>query len=255
MKKNIIMAMIAVIVSMSMSASNMFFMSWNDTIRIHPNRLDGYSQQVISMMTEAYCDAWTVSMRYPKGMSVKLVSGIAPESGMCVPYYNAAGEARVYEPQLQVSAAYADVSASTSSIYGFYDYAGNGTYVPYGTVKWEPGSHEMFTLNFYVAPDFRSGELTMDAVFSSSADSRGAVLANVRAFKTTYIYVGYMRGDVNGDGRINITDATILIQALQEAGETIDYLDEFSLAASDLNRDGEVNVTDVTILINILNND
>ena len=55
---------------------------------------------------------------------------------------------------------------------------------------------------------------------------------------------GSMRGDVNGDGKVNITDVTALI----------DYLLSGAVppAAADCNRDGNVNITDVTTLIDYL---
>ena len=252
MKKLQILAAMMLLVSINISAANQFSMSPNDTVRIHPNRLDGYSQQVISMTTDGYCDTWTIGMTYPQGMMVKLVSGITPMTGMCVDYMNAQGEWMTYEPQLQVSAAYANISATTSALFGYFDY-GAGVLIPYGSVKWEPGTRQMFSLNLYIEPTFREGYLIMDAVFNSSADSRGSILSNVRAYKRTYVYVGYERGDVNGDGRINITDVTVLMNALNEQTTTGTSLDEFQQRAADMNGDGIVNITDVTMLINYIN--
>lgn len=250
MKKFLFIAAIAALASINSFATNQFSMAENDTVRIHPNRLDGYSQQVVSMTTDAFCDTWNISMSYPDGMTVKLVSGITPLSGMLIDYTTATGEWQTYEAILNVSAAYASITSSTSGTYGFYDY-GTGTYIPYGTVKWEPGVRQMFSLNLYIAPEFREGYLVMDATFNSSMDSRGPILSNVRSYKRTYVYVGYMRGDVNGDGHINITDVTVLINALQtQTADGID-LDEFMYAAADVNGDGIVNITDVTMLINI----
>ena len=51
------------------------------------------------------------------------------------------------------------------------------------------------------------------------------------------------RGDVNGDGEVNITDATTLISNLL-GGDNL--IDEYN---ADVNRDGEINITDATILI------
>lgn len=253
MKKLQILAAFAAIVLTS-SAANQFSMSPNDTVRIHPNRLDGYSQQVVTMTTDGYCDTWNISMSYPDGMMVKLVSGITPLTGMCVDYMAASGEWMTYEPQLQVSAAYANISATTSALFGYFDY-GAGVLIPYGSVKWEPGVRQMFSLNLYIEPTFREGYLIMDAVFNSSADSRGPILSNVRNYKRTYVFIGYERGDVNGDGRINITDVTVLNNALAEQTINGTSLDEFQYAAADMNGDGIVNITDVTMLINKINND
>ena len=60
--------------------------------------------------------------------------------------------------------------------------------------------------------------------------------------------VGGLRGDVNHDGQVNITDVTLLISmALNETGA--------DNPAADVNGDGIINITDVTTLISlVLNN-
>lgn len=60
-----------------------------------------------------------------------------------------------------------------------------------------------------------------------------------------YLLTGTLRGDVNADGDINVSDVTYLINCLLETIPT-DFL------ACDVNSDGEVNVSDLTTLINIL---
>ena len=55
---------------------------------------------------------------------------------------------------------------------------------------------------------------------------------------------GYVRGDVNGDGNVNVTDVTTLIHQLL-TGAT-------SPASADCNQDGRINITDVTGLIDYI---
>ena len=55
---------------------------------------------------------------------------------------------------------------------------------------------------------------------------------------------GGLRGDVNGDGKVNISDVTALINLLL-AGNT-------PPSTADCNQDGKVNISDVTALINYL---
>ncbi len=55
---------------------------------------------------------------------------------------------------------------------------------------------------------------------------------------------GSLRGDVSGDGIVNIADVTALIDQLLGDGMEVDP------EASDVNRDGTINITDVTMLIN-----
>ena len=54
-------------------------------------------------------------------------------------------------------------------------------------------------------------------------------------------------GDVNGDGVVNVTDVTLLINRILNSAD-----DDCYLVAADVNSDGVVNVTDVTMLISML---
>ena len=53
-----------------------------------------------------------------------------------------------------------------------------------------------------------------------------------------------LRGDVNGDGTVNITDVTILINAVMSEDFTNIYLSN-----ADVDDSGNHNITDVTLLI------
>ena len=67
-------------------------------------------------------------------------------------------------------------------------------------------------------------------------------------FETVYSAVPaapVAKGDLNADGRVNMTDVTTLINII--LGNTAP-----AAAAADLNADGRVNVTDVTALIAII---
>ena len=57
----------------------------------------------------------------------------------------------------------------------------------------------------------------------------------------------YIRGDVNGDKSVNISDVTVLINYLLSHNE-----EGVNLPALDCNLDTNVNITDVTVLINYL---
>lgn len=52
-------------------------------------------------------------------------------------------------------------------------------------------------------------------------------------------------GDVNGDGRINVSDVTTLVNMIL----SVISMDE---SVADINGDGNVNVSDITTLINII---
>jgi hypothetical protein len=56
----------------------------------------------------------------------------------------------------------------------------------------------------------------------------------------------YLLGDVNGDGNVNISDVTTLINYL------LSGTGDVNVKAADVNEDGSVNISDVTTLINLL---
>ena len=68
----------------------------------------------------------------------------------------------------------------------------------------------------------------------------------VRSIKTSvYEVLGGINGDVNGDGNVNVSDVTALVNMILG----VIPKDE---ARADVNGDGNVNVSDVTALVNII---
>lgn len=64
-----------------------------------------------------------------------------------------------------------------------------------------------------------------------------------------YFLVSFILGDVNGDGFVNVTDVTLLVNhILGNDNDTDNFIDE----NADINVDGDINVTDVTELVNII---
>ena len=66
--------------------------------------------------------------------------------------------------------------------------------------------------------------------------------------KITHIvpFLGAGPGDINGDGKLSITDVASLIDQLLADGDLPDYCD--------VNGDGKVSINDVTFLIDMLLN-
>lgn len=246
--KKMISAALMLLATVSMNSTNTITMG--DSVRINPNKLDGYSQQTVTMYNDGYCDSWNMAVTYPQGLTVKLVAGVAPLDGMTVPYVDRYGNNQVYQCPLNVSAAYATIS-SEITVNGYWDYRGIGEYDPYGTVKWSAGAHNMFEYNFYVDPSFRRGYVIFDGRITSGSDQRGPILQDVRFYSKTWVWVGYKLGDVSGDERINITDVMLLINYISEG--CCDW-NEFQVAAADFNGDGEINISDAVALINYIKN-
>lgn len=73
-------------------------------------------------------------------------------------------------------------------------------------------------------------------------DSSGRALRSLEVFKM--ISQSALIGDVNGDGKINITDATAIRKNVSRLCE----LDSRAHRAADINRDGELSVSDATAL-------
>ena len=62
---------------------------------------------------------------------------------------------------------------------------------------------------------------------------------------TGFYQVGFIKGDVNGDGKVNVSDVTALVNMILGVIAT-------DQTRADVNGDGKINVSDVTALINII---
>lgn len=247
MKKMVLAAMCCI----AMSVNSASYFTAGDTLRVNPNKLDGYQPIEFYCQLDGYIDCYNLTMTYPDFVTPKLVSGIVPLEGQTIAYYDRYGHVQHEECPLQVSAAYGTIASHTTADGYWLQPQEEGEemsvcYEFYGSVKWEPGCHRMFMMNFYIEPKFRKGYIRIDGRLSSGFDRRGPVLSDYSFTKKTYLWVGYERGDVSGNGKCDIGDVTLLIDLT--LGNEVD-LDEFQLAAADVNADGKVDINDVTVLI------
>lgn len=101
------------------------------------------------------------------------------------------------------------------------------------------------TVQLNVAEDCKAGSLpiTLSNIIISSPDE---TLVHVPGAKTSTIKVEstQQRGDVNGDGVVNTTDAVLVINYYLGKSHTIDF------NAADMNNDGSINTTDAVLIIN-----
>ena len=84
--------------------------------------------------------------------------------------------------------------------------------------------------------------------YRAEAGSAFLRLSNTQAGNTTKVYIdrwAKATGDINGDGEVNVSDVTALINKILGSST-------YSDAVCDINGDGEINVSDVTALINLI---
>ena len=84
--------------------------------------------------------------------------------------------------------------------------------------------------------------------YRTEAGSAFLWLTSTQAGNTTKVYIDRWykaTGDINGDGEVNVSDVTALINKILGSST-------YSDAVCDINGDGEINVSDVTALINLI---
>ena len=95
------------------------------------------------------------------------------------------------------------------------------------------GYHQASEVDYYVYGADESGHRYQQPVFGEQDPHHFTVSMSV------------VRGDVNGDGNVSITDVTALIDLLLGS-------ESISNQAADCNQDGDISITDVTALIDFL---
>ena len=63
----------------------------------------------------------------------------------------------------------------------------------------------------------------------------------------SYFQINTNLGDVNGDGKVNISDVVCMVNHILGSDNT-----NFVIENADMNRDGDINISDVTVLVNII---
>lgn len=107
-------------------------------------------------------------------------------------------------------------------------------------------------------PSYESGTavvITSDMTIKAIAVKLDAVASAVTSAEyTVKVYVdtsaepAHTLGNVNNDGKIDITDATLI----QRYAAELEELDDTQLLAADANGDGKVNIADATMIQNYI---
>ncbi len=96
----------------------------------------------------------------------------------------------------------------------------------------------------YMVRDLDAGGTFYYKVKALYTDGTESEWSNVEKVTLLQGVPQFIRGDVNGDSDVNITDVTVLINSLLSNAEYAEV--------ADCNQDGSITITDVTVLINYL---
>lgn len=249
MKKKLLFLFVA-LTSLLASADNYFTVGVNDSLRINPNYLGCTVTVPIRTHLDGRIDYWYTQLLYHKPYGLEITAS-SRGPGMDVHYLDYLGRDTVFEANLNYLRTDTTINVffSQITVMGFWDWNNDGIYEPYGTAKWEAGEYDcMFNVCFDIEPFFRLDTLTFDYELHSSGDLRGGDIPSYKSIKRAIVYVGLMRGDVDGNEVVGMGDLSALANYLL----TNEGLSEFQLSAADLNDDGVVNMYDMSILINLL---
>ena len=225
------------------TGSNYLTMGQGDTVMVPRSALGEMIFVPVAAHFEDRVERWTATVAYPQGITATVYRD-GPD--LAIPYTGSQGEDCIYHAQVATNSTLTGFSCYITAT-GYFDYFGNGSYIEYGSVKWEPGDYgHMFDIGLAVSSDFTSGTLTIQGLMASEFDRRGSSGMSTMFYRSITVMAEELKGDVNGDGAVNITDVTQLVGYLLYAGDAIDAA---QIPAADLNGDGAVNITDVTQLV------
>ena len=110
-----------------------------------------------------------------------------------------------------------------------------------------------------VRSNVASGENVSFRIFNKQAGKEVEISAEPFVFQSnailglpsspitiTLVKDAYQQGDVNGDGRVNVTDIRLIINKIFNRSLPANFIE----SACDMNGDGRINVTDIRLIIN-----
>ncbi len=224
-------------------AENYFTLGENDTLRVPSSCLGKQFTAAVHAHFDGYLDNWLVTVGF--GDSGVSVAGAEAGADMAVPYTKVDGSTDVYYAPLSMNSDKTSFS-STITVFGYWE--NGGYYDRYGTVKWSDGYHaDMMRLTLSIPADFDGCTMTLNGTLSSTGDWRGVGTVSYGTFqREVCVVLTMVRGDVDGDGSVTISDVTALI------GHLLSGTIPTAEAGADVDGDGSVTISDVTALINLL---
>lgn len=248
--KKILTLLLALMAILPASADRYLTFGVNDTLRIKPSSLGGMQNVMVRAHFDGRLDKWDMTIQEPQGMI--LLNAFMREDMLNIPYINYLGEPDTCSAQLFCYKDYHNLkdSLSASIIVLGYEPNGHGGYDCYGTVKWEPGDYSRMCELYFSFDDFPdTASIYINETLSSTFDQRGFTIPFTQIInKRIFVYVGYLRGDVNGDESINIDD----ISALTDYILTHEGLDQYQLVAADVDSNGTIDISDLGALVELI---
>ena len=248
--KKIVLLILALAAILPASADRYLTFGVNDTLRVNPSSEDSTQSVMVRAHFDGRLNTWSMTLKLPQGMD--LVGYSKCDDMLYIPYYDRLGERSHCTASLFVSH-----EGSTVDLYssinepGYWDPNNDGLFETYGAVKWEAGDYEQMVELVFKFDGIPSGTASIDITesLSATADLRGFTVPQTYLEKKIRLSVAYRSGDVDGDGQLNISDVTALIDLLI-SGEPIQ--NEDVKRAADVDGDGKVSISDVTELIDRL---
>ena len=226
------------------SADNFFTMGVNDTVAIAAADRGHSVTLPVNAHFDGRVNRWTLTLSYPDGLAAVMAIG---GEGMAVPYLNSEGEECIHNAVLTTDQSLTTIS-SMVTVPGYWPY-GSG-YLAYGFATWESGDYDgIFSLTVDVDRGFQGGNLSISGTLAGVDPWGGGVGNGVLFYRNVVFIVTFERGDVNGDGEVNIGDVTALINFLLTDTQP-DTDGQFN--AADVDGSGHLSIADVTDLINLL---
>ena len=254
--RKILLLILALMAILPASADRYVTFGINDTLRIRPSSLGGEHGVAIRAHFDGRLDKWDMTMSLPQGMHLQ--SANRGTDMLAIPYDNYQGIPSYcsaqffYDENVDYNTlTFRDSLTASIIVPGYWDPNNDGIYETYGNVKWEAGDYaQMCNLVFSISANFPdTASILINEHLSSTMDLRGFTIPNTYITnKIIFVYVGYMRGDVDGNEIINIGDVTLLIDYIMG----IEDLDYYQLKAADVDGDGNVGVVDVTVLTDMV---
>jgi uncharacterized repeat protein (TIGR02543 family) len=199
-----------------------------ETISVEITVVDDSSLQlVVTDATARAGETVTVSVRTKNNPGIKGIGAVVDYDSTVLQLVSASGQ----------------ISSGTWMVDSIAD---DGVIVWYSTDAFTDDS-DIVTLTFRVLDTAQTGTTVVGLTFGdwdSVSDVDGNDLANVYVTEGTVTITDRTPGDINGDGRVNISDVVLLAEYVKARGTGVAVVS----GSTDVNGDGKGNISDVVLL-------